>query len=145
MVQQGFPEKLDGNSSHDFLTYNNIVIPHYATIENRLRQHDSFYGIFKQIKAVDGNLSLYRSMYLNLVAKTLFLCEINIKSHYSKFSSKEFCRERFLEAYNHCTSTQFFIGSNEQNIEDLTGINNHVLTHYKHFMIREDLKQDIND
>lgn len=144
LVKQGSPEKLDGNGSHDFITYNNVVIPHYATIENRLRQHDSFYGIFKQIKAIDGNFDLYRSMYLNLVAKTLFLCEINIKSHYSKFSSKEFCRERFLKAYNHCISTQFFIGSNEQNVDDLTKINNHVLTQYEDFIKRDDLKMDIN-
>ncbi|MGE7690575.1 glycosyltransferase [Lysinibacillus sp. NPDC097214] len=128
LIQQGIAEEFDGNDSQHYITYNNVVIPQYATIEGRMSQHKEFFNIIYNLEVSKDNPELFRNLYIRLVSKTLFLCKINIFIYYSKIASLTFCKKEFFKIYNYCISEEFFKGSRLEREFDISVINQLIIS-----------------
>lgn len=123
LIQQGIAEEFDSNDEKHFISYENVVIPKYATVEGRMSQHKEFFNIIYNLKTSKDNPDLFRKLYIRLVSKTLFLCKINILLYYSKIASLTFCKKEFFKVYKYCISTDFFKGSLFEREVDINVIN----------------------
>ncbi|UZQ50539.1 glycosyltransferase [Clostridium kluyveri] len=88
---------------------NEIEIPHHATLEGRLEQHEGFLKIFRDLDICKNNFDIFRNMYLKLVNKTMLLVCISINVYYRKtdfdlleilYKAYDFCIKSLEEVYS---------------------------------------------
>ncbi|MCA1293974.1 glycosyltransferase [Paenibacillus sp. alder61] len=103
LVNEGKAEK----SEFDKLKIDDeVVIPYYASIKGRLEQHEGFTHIFRDLEICAKDPGLYREMYLQLCAKTLFLTTVSINGYYKRTSTDY--KQLYEQVYEFCSSESFY-------------------------------------
>lgn len=129
LVNEGKAEK----SEVDNIKINNeVFIPYYASIEGRLEQHEGFTLIFRDLEICNQDPDLFREMYLQLCAKTLFLITVSINAYYKKTSADY--RKLYKQAYDFCSNENFYradINNDEDNYQSDLEILTHCYEHFK--------------
>ena len=73
-----------------------INIPIYATIEGRIKQHQGFFYLIKDLEIIKNDFNIFRELYLKLCLKKLFLARLSMNVYYNK--SKEVDSTSLIES-----------------------------------------------
>ncbi|MER2190115.1 MAG: glycosyltransferase [Solibacillus sp.] len=109
---------------------NAATIPTYAFLEERLKQHASFVGIFKDMEIIVGDEDLYREAYVKLVHKTFHLISIAIDLYYAPNNYN--LKEVIDKCYVYCVEKDFLIGNRVKRKRDLKVVEDI----YKSYLLR---------
>ncbi|RCX19062.1 glycosyl transferase family 2 [Fontibacillus phaseoli] len=103
LITEGKAEKTE---CEEVETNSEVIMPYYASVEGRLKQHEDFVSTFNALEICNHDAELYREMYLRLCGKTLLLTSLSINVFYKKFSSN--FRELLDQAYHFCIREEFY-------------------------------------
>lgn len=96
LIQEGKPE--DTNLDVVEINDSGFKIPYYASIHGRLNQHSGFYKVIRDLKIIDNDDVLLRTLYKKLCNKTVFLIVLSLKSYYKSTKDLDIL---INDTYNH--------------------------------------------
>lgn len=82
LIQMGKAEKTSFSQME--IESSKVEIPHYATLEGRLEQHEGFSKIIQGMNISKVDFNFHRTMYLKLCVKTLLLTNLANNVYYCK-------------------------------------------------------------
>lgn len=83
LVNEGQPEKTEAQYT-EIGKEIKTMIPYYATLDGRLKQHKGFYEVIKELEISKCNFDMFRKLYLALCRKTLYLVSLSREVFYKE-------------------------------------------------------------
>ncbi len=98
LINEGKAEKTEGDQT-SIGSGKNMIIPSYASLKDRLDQHEGFYYVIKDLEISKADFDVLRELYRRLCVKTFFLVSLSISVFYRHTDINPF--ELLEDTYNH--------------------------------------------